>query len=478
MGLLSATKTVTPNHISCDGTSRITLALRAEPGLAIPMDIMLVLDQSGSMRNRMPDLKAAAKAFVATIANASNNLPPETDPPASPIAGGTKIGIVKFASGATVAQGLTDNVSALNSAINGLSAGGNTNHEAAFELAHTEVNKGSNSRKIIIMFTDGVTTAGANPYSTQDIRDDGITIYCIGLTGTGGVDVNALIAWAGTSANVVVSNNVADLEKLFIQIANTLTRPHPTKIKVIDIVSPDFQILDVDGNPSTSDPRITINQTDNTVTWEITELGKDKVEIAYLYIDIQHDPNTGEGTKHANTSISYQDDQIKTPDYTIFQVDDQIVVTCCPFPNPEVIEYYPVTPIEELNACEDEITIDVGDTYFESLGHFINIFVNLKEVCPYRQVAVGIELIETDAQGNSLSNGYHAIKVLTISQTSGRCKDVQVGCVKFAVPGAKTTSPTPCPVRYFRARVITNYIGTVNNCCPPIFTPPAVISAL
>lgn len=47
------------------------------------------------------------------------------------------------------------------------------------------------------MFTDGKTTAGAPPAPVAAAaRAQGIVIYCIGLLGSDGVDVNALNDWA------------------------------------------------------------------------------------------------------------------------------------------------------------------------------------------------------------------------------------------------------------------------------------------
>lgn len=46
---------------------------------------------------------------------------------------------------------------------------------------------------MIVLFTDGNTTAGPNPTPiAMAAKDDGITIYCIGLDGSGGLDVTAL----------------------------------------------------------------------------------------------------------------------------------------------------------------------------------------------------------------------------------------------------------------------------------------------
>lgn len=77
--------------------------------------------------------------------------------------------------------------------MNSLSAGGSTNHADAFTKAVQLFEASSPNRKVIVLFTGGNTTAGPNPTPIATAaKDDGITIYCIGLDGSGGLDVTAL----------------------------------------------------------------------------------------------------------------------------------------------------------------------------------------------------------------------------------------------------------------------------------------------
>lgn len=56
------------------------------------------------------------------------------------------------------------------------------------------------------MFTDGVTTAGGdpNPVATA-AKAQGIIIYCIGLSGNGGIDVQVLNDWASDPDSAYVA---------------------------------------------------------------------------------------------------------------------------------------------------------------------------------------------------------------------------------------------------------------------------------
>ena len=77
-----------------------------------------------------------------------------------------------------------------------MSAGGSTNHAAAFTKATELFDPASANGKVIVMFTDGKTTAGLPPAPVAAAaRASGIIIYCIGLIGADGIDVNVLNDW-------------------------------------------------------------------------------------------------------------------------------------------------------------------------------------------------------------------------------------------------------------------------------------------
>lgn len=75
MGVNFANKTISTDHISCNDTFQITLALTASPDIiSDPVDIMLVLDRSGSMAgDAMTSLKLGAQSFVEIIANSTGS---------------------------------------------------------------------------------------------------------------------------------------------------------------------------------------------------------------------------------------------------------------------------------------------------------------------------------------------------------------------------------------------------------------------
>ena len=124
----------------------------------------------------------------------------------------------------------TDKVEALKAAVNGLTAGGSTNHADAFTKAMQMFDPASGNAKVIVMFTDGNTTAGAPPEPVAAAaRAQGIIIYCIGLVGADGVDVNTLNEWASDpdASHVAVTPDAAELERLFANLAANISKPGP-----------------------------------------------------------------------------------------------------------------------------------------------------------------------------------------------------------------------------------------------------------
>ena len=128
MGITSSNKQVSAASLDCDGTLKVTLALAAAPDITEnPTDILLVLDRSGSMAGSpMAAMKAGAKAFIDILDQATDSAAD------GQIGGGSRIGVVSFADTATTDIALVTSVSALKSAVDGLTAGGDTNHADAF----------------------------------------------------------------------------------------------------------------------------------------------------------------------------------------------------------------------------------------------------------------------------------------------------------------------------------------------------------
>lgn len=459
MGITNSNKQIDTLQIGCGDTLKVTLALSATPDIASnPTDIVLVLDRSGSMAGSpLANMKSGANTFIDIIDEATDSTQDGT------IGSGSQIGIVSFASTATADTQLITSVADLKAAVNALTAGGSTNHADAFAEAVSLFDPMSTNAKVIVMFTDGKTTSGGPPSPVAAAaRAAGIIIYCIGLTGSDGIDISVLNDWATDpdASHVAVTPDDSELEDLFADLAADISKPGATNIVINEIINPDFVITSI--TPPTKGTTMSVNPT--TLQWKISELGVSGNEGATLEFYIRH-ISQNSGTKPVNQSITYSDTEgnsVTFPDPSV-KVDCGIIVTPEPCP----------TPVNfTVDGCEDYMVVDLGDTYLESAGRIVELNVTIRNVCPNKRVALGIMLTETDCSGYEHPRG---IKTLTIPAHSyPTCRDILVKCIRFVLPDdlnvSCSTGGGMCGARNLKARVIAHNIDTDFKCCDTIKT--------
>ena len=459
MGVTNSNKVINATRIDCEGSLRVTLSLTAAPDIiSNPTDIVLALDRSGSMTGApLASMKAGAKTFIDIIAEATGGTA------SGQIGSGSHIGIVSFADTATENTQLITSVDTLKNAVDSLTAGGSTNHADAFTKATQMLSASSSQNRVIVLFTDGNTTAGAPPTPVAAAaKAQGIIIYCIGLVGSDGVDVDMLNQWATApaAAHVAVTPNAADLEELFAELAANISKTGATDIVINETVTSDFVITSIlTPNKGTA---TMVNAT--SLRWNIPALGVNASESAVLEFFVRHTAQTA-GTKLINQSITYSDregNQVRFPEPTVI-VDCGIVVNPEECPNP--IDF-------SVEGCSDAVLVDLGDTYLESMGRIVQMDVTIKNVCPGKRVALAAILTEVDENGMEYQRG---MKAMTIpAHNAPTCRDVLVKCIKFVVPEDLTVSggsaQTMCNQRNFKARFIAHNIDTDYRCCESVLT--------
>ncbi|WP_449132508.1 Spy0128 family protein [Senegalimassilia anaerobia] len=228
VGRIWTDKTVSDNEISKNGVTvskengadflTALTALSSTSNLSdtatTPLDIVLVLDASGSMDNamgggddtkRITALKSAANSFIDEIA-AQNAAVKDA-------AKQHQVAIVKFAGSKTdkvgndtyregqywynysqvmktLAPCTNDTKSAFSSQVNAIQPAGATNAAAGLELAKGQTSDRSDAKKVVIFFTDGTPTeysefspdvASSAVGHAKEMKDAGAAVYSIGI---------------------------------------------------------------------------------------------------------------------------------------------------------------------------------------------------------------------------------------------------------------------------------------------------------
>lgn len=173
-----------------------TSNLKTTTTTTTPLDIVLVLDQSGSMGDsfggwgsgsRRAALQEAAKNFINATEESNQGLDQSQQ---------HRISIVTFDSGSGVSRGWTyvsgNGADQLRSTVDGLSASGATRVDRGMDDANDQLNSArQGAMKVVIVFTDGDPTSGSsfeNEVAADAIntahtikQDKGATVYTIGI---------------------------------------------------------------------------------------------------------------------------------------------------------------------------------------------------------------------------------------------------------------------------------------------------------
>ncbi|WP_417203211.1 VWA domain-containing protein [Acetoanaerobium sticklandii] len=136
-----------------------------------PVDVILVIDTSGSMGTRIPgDSKAPLYYAKLAAINFANSIIDENPD--------SRVGVIEFSGGyygyasdASTVINLTNNKANLASSINGLTTHNMTNIQAGFRLAYNKISAISSTRdsvKSVVFLTDGVANVSIGNWSSSN----------------------------------------------------------------------------------------------------------------------------------------------------------------------------------------------------------------------------------------------------------------------------------------------------------------------
>ncbi|MFB1065181.1 VWA domain-containing protein [Natrinema sp. H-ect4] len=150
------------------------------------IDVVLVLDRSGSMSGSMGAMMDAANGLIDELGSNAN------------------VGLVSYSTSASLDQELTGSHGDVQSAINGLSGGGQTHIVDGVEEAQDELHNGPNARsgadKIMVVMSDGEHNQSGDPVvAADDAKSDGTELYTVGF---GSADASTLQSMASNPWDV------------------------------------------------------------------------------------------------------------------------------------------------------------------------------------------------------------------------------------------------------------------------------------
>lgn len=291
-GSVSPSLTAAPPTISCTGTTTVTLTIDgvSPPPGQVPVDVMLVLDRSGSMGGTpINSMKNAANSFVNTMDTSDGALDNNITT--------SRVGLVSFASTATLGAALTNNAATVHTAINALVAGGTTDIADGVTLGAAQLSGGT-AKDVLILMTDGVANDGTNPVAAANAaKAAGIEVFTIGLGN--GINVAQLQAMATDLSHYYQAPTPAQLEGIFNQIATGIAGPAATSLSFYADPSADFVVTGVSATMGTPNP------SPGLFSWTLDELRTESVTITYT---LQHTGATnGTKTVHQSAVLTYTD---------------------------------------------------------------------------------------------------------------------------------------------------------------------------
>lgn len=266
---------VSESTIYTDQSVKVTLTIQGIPGTGtvVPTDIVLILDQSGSMGGtKINTLKTAAIEFINKINYKYH-----------------RVGLISYSSSVEKNVSFTSDVTELTDAINTITATGGTYIGTAIDAANVMLEKDmrSGAKPVIVIVTDGEAADTAKAMeAAEKAKKNGFIFYTIALfedagnaeiSGTTEYRANELLKSMATTAVHHHFVGETGLTQAYRDIAGDVGVENPYSVKITQTLSDAFAY--VEGSADSNIPQPTI--VDNTLTWEMLELKDQTLKLTY-----------------------------------------------------------------------------------------------------------------------------------------------------------------------------------------------------
>jgi Mg-chelatase subunit ChlD len=222
-----------------------TLASGSTLAYAVPTDVLLAVDLSGSMNND----GANPPEPITSVLEAASIF-------AGQLRVDDRVGVVTFATRAVLVNQLTTDTGVVANAIKQLSIDpkeelGNTNTGDSLILAKSELGSARsnpNARKVVVLLTDGLATAPdkePEEYAKTQaelLKGEDVTIYTIGLGKGVNMDFLRTLASGSTLAYAVPTTDT--LGSIYKSITDSICEDGAARIDVIPKVTKSFAPLE------------------------------------------------------------------------------------------------------------------------------------------------------------------------------------------------------------------------------------------
>lgn len=255
-------KTAAPPAIDLGATVEVTLAVGGTcttQVATVPLDILLIIDRSGSMLGERIELARAAAADFVSDADLSIS----------------RVGIVSFNDGATLDAPLTFDEAQLRRALAGLVARGGTRIDQGLAVANAELarNGRPGAAPVLILLSDGGSEPAPALREATRAKQAGAEVFTINVQG----DTDLLAAIASGPDHHYAVQSARSLGTIFGRIGDRIAASALfRRLEVTDRIPANMRFV-----PGSAVPDATFDPADGTLRWALDGVPLDGVRLRY-----------------------------------------------------------------------------------------------------------------------------------------------------------------------------------------------------